>query len=66
MKSNGTIILTVYSTYELKTVTGTVLKLDVMLQMVKITLEDPFAEDDECVWVHMRDILKAELREVEE
>jgi hypothetical protein len=66
MKTNGTIILTVFSKYELKTIIGTVLKLDVMLQMVKIILEDPFAEHDECVWVNMRDILKVEVREVEE
>jgi hypothetical protein len=39
--------------------------LDVILKMVKIILEDPFAEHDECVWLHMRDILKAEVREVE-
>jgi hypothetical protein len=66
LKKNGTIILTVYSTYELKTIIGTVLKLDVMLQMVKIILEDPYAEHDECEWVPLRDILKAELKEVEE
>lgn len=65
MKSNGTMNLTVFSTYELKTVTGTVLKQDVILQMVKIILEDSYAASDECVWVHMRDILKAEVREVE-
>jgi hypothetical protein len=64
--SNGTIILTVYSKYELKTVMGTVLKLDVMLKMVKIILADPYAEQDECEWVAMRDILKADLRELEE
>jgi hypothetical protein len=64
MKTNGTIILTVFSKYELKTVTGTVLKLDVMLQVVKIILEDPYAEQDECTWVPLRDILKAELKEI--
>jgi hypothetical protein len=66
LKTNGTIILTVYSKYELKNVTGTVLKLDVMLKMVKITLEDPYAEQDECEWVAMRDILKAEVKEIDE
>jgi hypothetical protein len=66
MKSNGIVILTVFSKYELKTITGVVLKLDTTLKMVKIILEDPFAEQDECEWVAMRDILKAELREVEE
>jgi hypothetical protein len=65
LKIKGTIILTVYSKYELKIITGTVLKLDVMLKMVKITLKDPFGEQDECVWVHMRDILKAEVKEIE-
>jgi hypothetical protein len=65
MISNGVIILKVFSKYELKTVIGTVLKFDNTLKMVKITLEDPSAEDDECVWVHIRDVLKAELREVE-
>jgi hypothetical protein len=66
LKTNETIILTVYSKYELKIVTGTVLKLDVIFQMVKIILDDPFAEHDECEWVAMRDILKVELKEVEE
>lgn len=65
LKTNGTIILTVFSEYELKTITGTVLKIDVMLRKVKITLEDPFAEQDECEWVAMRDILKAEVKEIE-
>lgn len=35
IKRNGTIVLTVFSTYELKTITGTVLKLDIMRHMVK-------------------------------
>jgi len=59
MKTNATIILTVFSKYELKTITGTVLKLNVMLQMVKIILDDPYAEQDECTWVPIKDILKA-------
>lgn len=65
MKSNGTIVLKVFSEHELKTISGTVLKLDVMLQMVKIILDDPYAEHDECEWVPLRDILKAEVKEVE-
>jgi hypothetical protein len=65
MKTNGTLILTVFSKYELKTISGTVLKFDIMLKMVKIILEDPFAEQDECEWVAIRDILKAEVKEVE-
>jgi hypothetical protein len=65
LKTNGTIILTIYSKYKLKTVTGTVLKLDVIFQMVKIILDDPFAEHDECEWIAMRDILKVEVKEVE-
>jgi hypothetical protein len=66
LKTNGTIILTVFSKYELRTVTGTVLKLDFILKMVKITLADPFIEHDECEWLAMRDIIKAEVREMEE
>jgi hypothetical protein len=65
LKTNGTIIITVFTTYELKTVIGTVLKLDVMLKMVKLILDDPFAEHDECEWIAMRDIIKAEVKEVE-
>ena len=33
--------------------------------MVKIILEAPFAEDDECIWIAMRDILKAEIKQIE-
>jgi hypothetical protein len=65
-KSKGVIILTLFSKYELKKVTGTVLKFDAILKMVKITLEDPTPDQDECVWVNMRDILKAEIREIEQ
>jgi hypothetical protein len=65
MKSNGTVILTVFSEYKLKTITGVVLKIDSMLKMVKIKLEVPFAEHDECEWVSMKEILKAEVREAE-
>jgi hypothetical protein len=42
-----------------------VFKLDTVIKMVKITLEEPKPAQDECVWVHMRDVLKAEAREVE-
>jgi hypothetical protein len=66
MKSNGTIILTVFDKYELRTVTGTVFKLDTIIKMVKIVLEEPQPDQDECVWVPLRDILKAELKEVED
>ncbi|QGQ96172.1 YolD-like family protein [Paenibacillus psychroresistens] len=66
IQTKGTIILTVFDKYELKRVTGTVFKLDAIIKMVKIKLEDPSAEDNECIWVPLRDILKAEMREVEE
>jgi hypothetical protein len=64
-KYNKVIILTVFSKYELKTVIGAVLKLDSILKMVKIIHEDPSVKDDECIWVHMRDVLKAEVKEIE-
>jgi hypothetical protein len=66
MKSNGTITLIVFDKYELKAVTGTVFKLDTIIKMVKIVLEEPQPDQDECVWVPLRDILKAELKEVED
>ncbi|QGQ95890.1 YolD-like family protein [Paenibacillus psychroresistens] len=65
IKTNATIILTVFGKYELRNISGIVLKLDLMLQMVKIILEDPYAEQDECEWVPLRNILKAEVKEVE-
>lgn len=64
-KSKRTIILTVFGVYKLKIIIGVVLMLDPMLRMVKIILEDPYAENDECVWLAMRDVLKAEIKEVE-
>lgn len=66
MQSKGTLILTVFGDYEPKTIIGTVYKFDAIFRMVKISLEDPLADNDECVWVHMRDVLKAEVREVED
>jgi hypothetical protein len=66
MKSNGTITLTVFDKHELKTVTGIVFKLDTIIKMVKIALEEPQPDQDECEWVPLRDILKAELKEVED
>jgi hypothetical protein len=66
LRSNCTIILTVFNKYELQTITGRVLMLKGVLRMVKIILEDPSASVDECLWISMRDIIKAEVREVEE
>jgi hypothetical protein len=66
MKSYRTITLIVFDKYELKAVTGTVFKLDTIIKMVKIVLEEPQPDQDECVWVPLRDILKAELKEVED
>jgi hypothetical protein len=66
MISNGTITLTVFDKYEMKIVTGTVFKLDMIIKMVKITLEEPQPDQDECEWVPLRDILKAELKEAED
>jgi hypothetical protein len=61
LRSNCYISLTVFSKYELKTITGTVLMLKGELRMVKIILEDPPASEDECVWITMRDIIKVSL-----
>jgi hypothetical protein len=66
MKSNGTITLTIFDKHELKTVTGTVFKLDTIIKMVKIAFEEPQPDQDECEWVPLRDILKAELKETED
>jgi hypothetical protein len=60
------IILTVFGKYKLNTIVGTVFKMDHNFKMIKIKFEDPSKENDECVWIHMRDILKAEVKEIEE
>ncbi len=64
--TNSMIILTMYGKYELKTIVGTVFKINPNFKMIKIKYEDPTNEHDECVWLQMRDILKAEIQEVEE
>jgi hypothetical protein len=60
------VTLTLFDEYELETIVGTVIKVVAGIKQVKLLLWDPYATEDECVWVFMGNILKAELKEVEE
>jgi hypothetical protein len=60
------VTLTLFNEYELETIVGTVIKVVAGIKQVKVLLWDPYAIEDECVWIFIGNILKAELKEVEE
>jgi hypothetical protein len=66
MKQNRVVTLTTFNEYEHKTIIGIVQKIVIGIKQVQVLLWEPFALEDECVWVNMGNILKAELREVEQ
>jgi hypothetical protein len=66
LRQKRVVTLTLFDEYELVKIVGTVQKVVIGIKQIKILLWDPFAIEDECVWIFMGSILKAELEEVEE
>jgi hypothetical protein len=66
LRQNRVVTLTLFDVYELETIVGTVIKVVAGIKQVKVLLWNPYAVEDECVWLFMGNILKAELREVED
>jgi hypothetical protein len=60
------LIISHYGAFEVKTIRGTALVINNRLKMIKIKYEDPSAESDECIWISMNDVLKAETQDVSE
>jgi hypothetical protein len=66
LHQNRVVTLTLFDEYELITLIGTVQKIVTGIKQIKLLLWNPYATVDECVWIFMGNIFKAELREVEE
>jgi hypothetical protein len=66
LKLKRVVTFIVFNEWGHETIVGTVIKVVVGIKQVKVLLWDPNAIEDECVWLFMGKILKAELREVEE
>lgn len=66
MKQNRVVTLTIFDEYKHETIVGIVQKVVTGIKQVKVMLWEPFALEDECVWIFMGNILKAELKEVGE
>jgi hypothetical protein len=66
LRQKRVVTLTLFDEYELETIVGTVQKVVTGIKQVKVLLWDPYAIEDECIWIFMGNILKAELKEVEE
>jgi hypothetical protein len=60
------VILSLFDEYEQVTIVGTVQKVVTSIKQVNVLLWDPYAIEDECVWIFMGKILKAELKEADE
>jgi hypothetical protein len=66
MKQNRVVTLTTFNEYKHQTIVGIVQKVVTGIKQAKVLLWEPYAIEDECVWIFMGNILKAELKEVEE
>jgi len=66
LEQRRVVTLTIFNEYQDKTIVGTVIKVVPGIDQVKVVLWDPYAKEEECVWVFLGKILKAELVEVEE
>jgi hypothetical protein len=66
LRQKRVVTLTLFDEYEHVTIVGTVQKVVNGIKQVKVLTWDPYAIEDECVWIFMGNILKAELVEVEE
>jgi hypothetical protein len=66
LKQNRVVTLTLFDEWEYETIVGTVIKVVSGIKQIKVLLWDLYAIEDECVWIFMGNILKAELREIEE
>jgi hypothetical protein len=66
LKQNRVVTLTIFDVWGHETVVGTVIKIVPGIKQIKVLLWDPYAIEDECTWLFMGNILKAELREIEE
>jgi hypothetical protein len=66
LRNKSILIITLYGKFEFSKLTGTIIKIDNWLRIAKIKYEDPSEEVDECVWISMNEVLKAEVKEVED
>jgi hypothetical protein len=66
LKQNRVVTLTLFNAWGHETIVGTVHKVVAGIKQVKVLLWDLSAIEDECVWLFMGNIIKAELREIEE
>lgn len=66
LNQNRAASFTVLDKWKHETIIGTVINVDMGINQAKVVLWDPYSKKDECVWLFMEKIKKAELVEIED